>query len=95
MAFTKKDVDYIAKLARITLSDEEKDNFTRQLDSILEYVNQLNELDTDSVEPTAHILPVHNVFREDVVKPCEASAFAVEQSPELRDGLFIVPPVIE
>ncbi|MDX9702829.1 MAG: Asp-tRNA(Asn)/Glu-tRNA(Gln) amidotransferase subunit GatC [Candidatus Auribacterota bacterium] len=95
MAFTRQDVDYIAKLARITLSDDEQKNFTRQLDSILEYVNKLNELDTDSVEPTAHILPVQNVFREDEVKPCADSKLAVEQSPELRDGLFIVPPVIE
>ena len=95
MAFTQKDVDYIAKLARITLSDEEKDNFTRQLDSILEYVNKLSELDTDSVEPTAHILPVQNVFREDEAKPCKTAEFAVEQSPELRDGLYNVPPVIE
>jgi len=95
MAFTEKDVDYISKLARIYLSDEEKRNFTTQLDSILEYVNKLNELNTDNVEPTAHILPLNNVMREDEVKKIWDTDLAVKQSPLLKERLYIVPKVIE
>ncbi len=95
MAFTEKDVDYISKLARIYLSDEEKRNFTTQLDSILEYVNKLNELNTDNVEPTAHILPLNNVMREDEVKQTWDTDLAVKQSPLLKERLYIVPKVIE
>ena len=69
MALTIKEVEHVALLARLSLSDEEKALFSRQLSSILEYVDQLNELDTDDVEPLTHILPVFNVFREDVVRP--------------------------
>src|SRR5438034_9901392 len=59
-------VDRVARLARLELSDEERQRFTRQLGSILEYCATLNELDTDGVEPTAHVLALTNIFREDV-----------------------------
>jgi aspartyl-tRNA(Asn)/glutamyl-tRNA(Gln) amidotransferase subunit C len=95
MAFTQKDVDYIAKLARLYLSDQEKENFTGQLDSILSYIDKLNELDTANVEPTAHILPLKNVFREDKAIPCQTAHYAISQSPSLTDNLYSVPRVIE
>jgi len=95
MSLTEKDVDYVAKLSRLSLSDDEKKNFTVQLEQILKYVEKLNQLNTDNVEPTAHILPVNNVFREDEVKVHPNSKFAVEQSPLLMDGLYGVPQVIE
>ncbi|MCD6459066.1 Asp-tRNA(Asn)/Glu-tRNA(Gln) amidotransferase subunit GatC [bacterium] len=94
MSFTEKDVDYVANLSRISLSDEEKKNFTVQLEQILKYVEKLNRLNTDNIEPTAHILPVSNVFRDDVAKICPTTRFAVEQSALLVDGLFGVPRVI-
>jgi len=95
MSLTEKDVDYISGLARIRLSDEDKKKFTVQLHSILEYVDKLNELDTESVEPTAHILPVNNVFREDKAVQSSNTELAIKQSPLLMDGLFEVPKVIE
>jgi len=95
MAFTEKDVDYISKLARIYLSDEEKRNFTTQLDSILEYVDKLNELDTSDIEPTAHILPLNNVMRDDTVKKIWDTELAIRQSPLMKDRLYIVAKVIE
>ena len=95
MSLTEKDVDYIAKLSRLSLSDDEKKNFTVQLEQILKYVEKLKQLNTDDVEPTAHILPVKNVFREDVAKQHPNSKYAVEQSPLLIDGLYGVPQVIE
>lgn len=95
MSFTEKDVDYISGLARIRLSDEDKKKFTVQLHTVLEYIDKLSELDTESVEPTAHILPVNNVFREDRVVPSKNTELAIQQSPLLMDGLFEVPRVIE
>ncbi|RJP61536.1 MAG: Asp-tRNA(Asn)/Glu-tRNA(Gln) amidotransferase subunit GatC [Candidatus Auribacter fodinae] len=95
MAFTEKDVDYIANLARLSLSPQETKQFTSQLDKILSYVHKLDELNTESVEPTAHILPVNNVFRADEPKTCPNAQYAVEQAPELINGLFSVPKVIE
>ena len=95
MSLTEKDVDYIAKLSRLNLSGEEKKSFTVQLEQILTYVEKLNQLNTDNVEPTAHILPVNNVFREDVVKEHPNTKYAVDQSPLLVDGLYGVPQVIE
>ena len=95
MSLTEKDVDYISGLARIRLSDEDKKKFTVQLHDILKYIDKLSELDTESVEPTAHILPVNNVFREDKAVRNKNRDLAIEQSPALADGLFEVPKVIE
>lgn len=95
MAITEKDVAYISKLARIDLSPEETKNFTSQLDRIIGHVDKLNELNTDAVEPTAHILPVNNVFREDQPQACPNARYALEQAPALVNNLFSVPRVIE
>ena len=95
MVVSEKDVDYIAQLARIHLSGEDKQNFTAQLDSILEYIHKLNKLDTQNVEPTAHILPVQNVFRKDTNRKNENAHAAVAQAPALDENLYQVPPVIE
>lgn len=88
-------VDYVAKLARLELSEEERQRFTRQLGSILEYCAKLNELDTESVEPTSHVLVVTNVFRDDVPGAPLARDPVLDSAPEHEDGFFKVPPVIE
>ena len=72
MSLTKDEVRHIAKLARLNLSDEEVEKFTKELSSILEYVDQLQEVDTKGVEPTAQVTGLHNSFRSDEVKPSEA-----------------------
>ena len=95
MAVSEKDVHYIAQLARIHLSEQDTQNFTAQLDSILEYIHTLNKVDTQNIQPTAHILPVQNVFREDTSRHNENAQMAVEQAPALDDNLYQVPPVIE
>lgn len=89
------DIEYTAKLARINLSDEEKQTFTAQLDSIIGYVEKLEELDTEGVEPTAHPHPVKNVWQEDVVSsdlPVEA---AMKNAPAQRQNMFVVPKVVD
>ena len=91
---TENQVRDIAKLARLNCSDEEIAAFTRQLTTILDYVKQLEELDTENVEPLAHCLPVHNIFREDVIKPSLTNDQALDNAPH-RDGeYFAVPKVL-
>jgi aspartyl-tRNA(Asn)/glutamyl-tRNA(Gln) amidotransferase subunit C len=85
----------IALLARLELSEEEKDLFSRQLGSIIKYIEKLNELDTASVEPTAHVLPLHNVFREDEVQPSLSREMALQNAPERNEQFYRVPKIIE
>ena len=89
------DIDYVANLARIALSDEERSLFSKQLEEILEYIEQLKRVDVQGVEPTAHAFPVTNVWREDVVRPGLTQAEAIGNAPEARDGMFVVPKVVE
>ena len=95
MAIEIKDVEYTAKLARIDLSAEEKELFARQLDRILEYINKLNEVDTSGVEPTTHVLPLKNVYREDKVQDSLPIDKALQNAPEKEGAFFKVPQVIE
>ncbi|NTW70904.1 MAG: Asp-tRNA(Asn)/Glu-tRNA(Gln) amidotransferase subunit GatC [Eubacteriaceae bacterium] len=95
MKLTKEDVKYVADLARLEFTNEEIDRYVHQLTDILEYEEQLNELDTSNVAPTAHVLPIHNVFREDVVTPSLDREKALMNAPEQDKGCFKVPKVIE
>ena len=88
-------VRHVAKLARLDLSDEEVAEFSGQLSSIFEYIEKLNELDTESVEPLAHCLAVHNVFREDVVKGSLDSKEALANAPQRYDEYFKVPKILD
>ena len=89
------DIDYVAKLARIALSDEEKTKFSNQLESILGYIEKLNELDTENVEPTAHPNPVENVWQEDVVTSELPVEEALKNAPKQRQNMIVVPKVVE
>ena len=92
---TEEQVRHVAKLARLKCSEEEIKEFTAQLGSILEYIAQLEEVDTESVEPLAHCLPVHNVFREDEVGLSLSNDEALNNAPQ-RDGeFFAVPKVLD
>lgn len=95
MSIQVKDVEYVAKLARLNLSDEEREKFTKQLDAILQYADKLNELNTDDIEPTTHVLPLTNVMREDVVKESLSQEKVFRNAPEEEDGQFKVPAVLE
>ncbi len=94
MAVTRKDVEHIAELARLKFSDEELNNFTGQLNEILAYVDKLNELDTEDVEPLSHPVEGSNVFREDVVKPSIPTEDALKNAPVKDEQFFHVPKVI-
>ena len=95
MAITKKDVEYVARLARLKLSEEEKKHFTSQLRRIVDYVEKLNELDTANVEPTAHVLPLKNVTRKDEVNPSIKREVILKLAPKSGDGFIKVPQVID
>ena len=95
MKITINEVEYVAKLARLKLSDEEKTLFTQQLDSILLYIDKLNELDTANIPPTSHVLPLENVMRADEVKPSYPPEEVLAIAPEREDTFFAVPRVIE
>jgi aspartyl-tRNA(Asn)/glutamyl-tRNA(Gln) amidotransferase subunit C len=94
MSVTLKDVEHIATLARLEFTDEEKATFTHQLNSILAYVEQLNELDTANVEPLSHVIELDDAYREDVAKPGVTQEEALKNAPSKTDKFFKVPKVI-
>ncbi|WP_238653010.1 Asp-tRNA(Asn)/Glu-tRNA(Gln) amidotransferase subunit GatC [Paenibacillus piscarius] len=95
MSITVKDVQHVARLARLQLSPEEEATFTEQMNAILQYAEKLNELDTENVKPTTHVLQVSNVMREDVVKESLTQEDALLNAPDDEDGQFKVPAVLE
>jgi len=94
MPVTLKDVDHIAKLARLQFTREEMEKFTHQLNEILAYMEQLNKLDTSSVEPLSHVIELSNVFRDDTVKPGLTTEEALKNAPAKTEKFFKVPKVI-
>jgi len=92
---TVEDVEYAARLAKLELSEEEKRSMTSQLRDVLRYVAKLNELNTDDVEPTAHVLPIKNVWRPDVREESLPQEKVLGIAPKARDGQHRVPRVVE
>jgi len=92
---TSVDVAHVARLARVALTPEEIARFQRQLEDVLAYVGQIAALDVEGVEPTAHAVPVRNVFREDRPADGLARDEALANAPRARDGLFVVPKIVE
>jgi aspartyl-tRNA(Asn)/glutamyl-tRNA(Gln) amidotransferase subunit C len=88
-------LDHIANLARINLTPEEKERFSAQLGDVLKYIEQLNEVNVEGVEPTAHAFPVVNVWAEDVPEPGLSVEDALRNAPEKRDNMVVVPKVVE
>ncbi len=95
MKITKQEVEHVAKLARLQLAEEAKDTFAEQLSNILTYVEQLSELDTKGVEPTAHVLDIRNVMREDVPGESLPQERALANAPDKAAGHYRVPKIIE
>jgi len=91
---TIADVEHVAHLARLSFSDDEKVRLTKELNSILEYMDQLNTLDTSGVEPLEHVIQLQNVFREDVVTPGVTREEALKNAPAHSEEFFKVPKVI-
>lgn len=95
MKLSISDVEYVAKLARLDVSDAEKEKFTAQLNDILLYIDQLNELDTKGVQPMTHAIAVTNAFREDKVADSLGTQKAIANAPDARGEFFRVPKVID
>ena len=94
MSVTIKDVEHIAKLAKLEVSESEKEKFTHQMNEILDHMETLNKLDTSNVEPLSQVIELHNVFREDEVKPSTPTEIALQNAPDKTEKHFKVPKVI-
>jgi aspartyl-tRNA(Asn)/glutamyl-tRNA(Gln) amidotransferase subunit C len=95
MLISKHDVEHVAKLARLGLSEEEKEKLTRELNAILTYAEKIQTLDTRDVPPTSHPLPLQNVFREDMIKPFRDTQKIIISGPEVQANTFVVPKILE
>lgn len=95
MNVTEKDAAYTAGLARLSLSAEELKAYAHTLSDILAYFDKLQELDTEAVGPTAHVLPIQNVFREDRLQPSLDRDALLLNAPDAEDGCFRVPKIVE
>lgn len=84
----------IAQLARLRLSEEEIENFTKQLGSIFDFVEQLNSVDVKNIEPTCFMRPAHDSLRDDAEKPSLSLDETLENGPKVKDGFFAVPKVL-
>nr|WP_090884079.1 Asp-tRNA(Asn)/Glu-tRNA(Gln) amidotransferase subunit GatC [Evansella caseinilytica] len=92
---TKNQVKHVANLARLEFSEKEMEVFAKQLDDIIGYAEQLNELDTTNVKPTSHVLDISNVLRADEVRQSLSNEAALKNAPDQADGQVKVPSVLE
>lgn len=88
---TDETIEYVGILAKLELSEDEREAAKKDMGRMLDYIDKLNELDTTGVEPMSHIFPVQNVFREDVVINGDESAKTLQNAPEEKDTMFVVP----
>ena len=88
-------IEYVGILAKLELSDEEKEKAKKDMGEMIDYIDQLNELDTSGVEPMSHVFPVHNVFREDVVTNGDDRENILKNAPEKNEESFIVPKTFD
>lgn len=95
MRLSNEEVEHIALLSRLELSDAERERAQNELSQILGYFEALSQLDTQGVEPTMHALPISNVLRRDEVRPGLSREQALQNAPESTDGMFQVPRVVE
>lgn len=95
MTISRAQVEHIAELAKLDLTDTEIERYADQLSAILEYVGQLNELDTNAIPPTASVLPLHNVLRPDVVQPSLPTGDALANAPDAAEDQFRVSAVLD
>ena len=88
-------IEYVGILAKLELSDEEREQAKKDMGRMLDYIDKLNELDTSGVEPLSHVFTVQNVFREDVVTNGDGSAETLKNAPEEKDSMFVVPKTFD
>lgn len=95
MKVTMETIEYVSKLARLNLSEKEKEKLTLEMANIISYVDKLNELDTSDVPPMSHIIPIKNVFREDRVEKSYDRDKILVNAPSQEKGCFKVPKIVE
>lgn len=95
MVITDELISYLEELARIRLSEEAEQKAKEDLQKILAYIDTLNELDTEGVEPMSHSFPIKNVMREDEVRPSTDRELILSNAPKQKDGCFMVPRTVE
>ena len=88
-------IEYVGILAKLELDTEEKEAAKKDMGRMLDYIDKLNELDTEGVEPMSHVFPMHNVFRQDVVENGDDRENILKNAPESKDGAFKVPKTVE
>lgn len=95
MQITDQTLEYVSALAKLKLTEEEKERAKKDLGEILGYMDTMNELDTTGIEPMSHTFPIKNVFREDVVKNGDDRENLLANAPQQKDGCFVVPKTVE
>ena len=95
MSIERATVDHVARLARLDLTEDERERMRVELGNILEHAGKIQALDLDGIEPTSHALPLRNVMRSDEVSPSLPPEEALSNAPEVEDGRFKVPRIIE
>jgi aspartyl-tRNA(Asn)/glutamyl-tRNA(Gln) amidotransferase subunit C len=95
MAISRADVQHVARLARLGLEDDELERMAAELNHILEAMEALRRLDTSAISPTAQVIPLRNVMRDDVPRPPTPVEDILRNAPDVRDQQFLVPPVLE
>jgi len=95
MPITRAEVAHVARLARLGLSDDEMDQLALELDHILDAMQELQQLDTSAIPPTAQVIPLHNVMRDDVPRPSSPVEDILRNAPVTHDDQFMVPAVLE
>ncbi|WP_062197162.1 Asp-tRNA(Asn)/Glu-tRNA(Gln) amidotransferase subunit GatC [Massilibacterium senegalense] len=92
---TKEQVEHVAHLARLEVTEEEVEMFTNHLDAIIQYAEQLNELDTENIKPTTHVLDIKNVLRKDEVGETTTHEEMMKNAPDSEDGQIKVPAILD
>jgi len=95
MAITKEEIMHVANLARLEIDEAALDKFADQVDNILEYINNLNQVDTSTIQGTSHAIALTNSFREDRVKEHLKNSLALSNAPEKENGAFVVPKIVD
>ena len=92
---TDETIEYVGILAKLELTEEEREDAKRDMNRMLDYIDKLNELDTTGVEPMSHVFPLQNVFREDEVTNGDESEKTLKNAPEVKENMFAVPRTFE
>ena len=95
MKITREQVEHVAHLARLNLTEEEKESMTKDMEKILEFADEINGFAFEDVNATAYVMPIHNVFREDKVKPSMDRDILLKNAPSKEKGCYSVPKVVE